>query len=411
MLVLVSAAALGGAIRPRYGGVLRVEMRDWTSSLDPAEADASPARERLSALAFDSLGRLDGRGAPQPSLAVAWERDARHWRFRLRSGVRFHDGTPLTAPLVATALESLGAGVAGDVVLVPAGRPIADVARRPVVRRVADGSLTGTGPFRVTQWEAGRRAVFAAFDEYWGGRPFLDTIEVAMGRSTRDQFVDLELDKADVVELGAAESRRARRTWTSPPVELIAVVFASPGTRVREALALALDRASMHGVLLQKQGVVSGGLLPQWLSGYAHLFPVAQDLESARAMRAAQPLQLAFDPLDTLARSIAQRIAVNAREAGIVVRSPATGTPDARLARVRIASTEASAALAEIAAALDLPAPAAATSAEALYAAERVLLGEHRVIPLFHLPQTFGLSPRVRNWSWALDEVWLAPQP
>ena len=69
---------------------------------------------------------------------------------------------------------------------------------------------------------------------------------------------------------------------------LLALAF-SPrfdDARVREALALAVDRTSIHRVLLQRQGEVSGSLLPQWLSGYAFLFPDSADLARARALMA-----------------------------------------------------------------------------------------------------------------------------
>ena len=69
------------------------------------------------------------------------------------------------------------------------------------------------GGFTITRWEAGRRAVFEANEGAAGGRPFVDGVEVTMGRALRDQSIDLELGRADLVELGPAEMRRqaARR--------------------------------------------------------------------------------------------------------------------------------------------------------------------------------------------------------
>ena len=43
--------------------------------------------------------------------------------------------------------------------------------------------------------------------------------------------------------------------------------------RLREALALCVDRAAIHNVLLQRQGEIRGALLPQWLSGLRSSFP------------------------------------------------------------------------------------------------------------------------------------------
>ena len=57
--------------------------------------------------------------------------------------------------------------------------------------------------------------------------------------------------------------------------------------------------------------------------------------------------------------------------------------------------------------------PGAPASPEALYVSERALLQGYRVVPLFHLPEIYGLGSRVRNWTatswgaWKLDNVWL----
>src|SRR5260370_16536790 len=83
-----------------------------------------------------------------------------------------------------------------------------------------------------------------------------------------------------------------------PPVDLLAIVFEnSSDLRAREAVALSIDRATIHNVILQKQGIPAAAILPQWLSGYAFLFPVAPDLDRPRALPlAAPPLTLASIP-------------------------------------------------------------------------------------------------------------------
>jgi len=72
LLAAASVAALAEPVaaveRPRYGGTLRVEMQAAARTLDPAEAP-----ERLAALAFERLVRLDEHGKPQPALAVSWQ--------------------------------------------------------------------------------------------------------------------------------------------------------------------------------------------------------------------------------------------------------------------------------------------------------------------------------------------------
>jgi hypothetical protein len=91
---------------------------------------------------------------------------------------------------------------------------------------------------------------------------------------------------------------------------------------------------------------------------------------------------------------------------------------DAVLVELRITSTDPVKALAEIAAALGSPvAPrdlAPNASPEQMYAVERSLLEGFRVIPLIHLPDIYGVSPRVKggpgltpSGEWRFDNLWL----
>ena len=277
--------------------------------------------------------------------------------------------------------------------------------------------------FVITSWEAGRRAVYAADENAPGGRPFLDSVEIEMARPLRDQSIDLEVGKTDLVELGSSEVRRqpaGRKVWSSAPVRLVALVFSArvEDARIREALALAVDRAAIHNVLLQRQGEVSAALLPQWLSGYAFLFATAVDSARARTLVAGLPAAVRAISLgveDASARPIAERIALNARDAGLAVSvvSQAAGA-DVRLVEVRIGSLDPALALAGTAAALGLSEPPRADTPGALYSAERALLEGFRVIPLFHLPDAYGVNPRVKGrpgitplGEWRFENLWV----
>jgi len=438
LAVLSAAAAIGGAAtRARYGGTLRVEVRATPASLDPAAHDAAP----LTSLVFEPLVQLDAAGAPLPGLALTWQRDAsaRRWQFNLRPGVKFHDGLPLVPGAVAASLEAALPGVsvsaAGDSIIVHAEHPmpglLLDLAHNgPVFAHNSAGGFIGTGPFRLASWTPARAATFTANDDYWGGRPFLDAIEVQMGRSLHDQLVDLEIGKADVAELSPADLRRASERgamlWSSAPLNLIALEIA-PGRavdpRVRQALALSIDRAAMHNVLLQKQGDIAAALLPQWLSGYAFVFASAPDVARAQALTAAlQPpertLALTYDPSIPAARSLAERVATNARDAGLTVQvSPQNPQADVRLVAIRVPSLDAARALAGLADALGLEAPGQSFFSQTLYDSERRLLEEFRVIPLFHLPDLYGARSRVHVFSpppiarlgaWRFENLWLS---
>ncbi|MFN7997349.1 MAG: ABC transporter substrate-binding protein [Bryobacteraceae bacterium] len=431
--VLSGALVCGAAVRPHYGGTLRVEMHAAPASLDPGTPAIAP-------LVFEPLVRLDNAGMPQPWLAVSWQRDAnaRRWQFRLRPGVKFHDGFVLAPASVVSSLQSalpgLNVAAAGDTIVIRADRSMPDLLleladRAFISAQTADGGLVGTGPFRLTAWETGRHATLAAYNEYWGGRPFLDAIDIQMGRLRREQLLDLEIGKADVVEFSPADVRRAenssRPVWSSANANLIALIFQrghATDPRTREALALSLDRSAMYNVLLQKQGEISGALLPQWMSGYAFTFPFAPAIAQARALTGPVPppsrtLTLAYDAAIPNGKSLAERVAVNARDAGLTVQVAQQPPPDLRLVEIMIRSISPSCAMGELAADLGLDAPPPSYSPEALYGAERRLLETFTVIPLFHIPEMYGVSARVhsgqpspisRLGGWHFEAVWLS---
>ncbi len=160
-------------------------------------------------------------------------------------------------------------------------------------RRNSDGTFTGAGPFRIAEWDPGKHLTLAANQDYAGGRPFVDSIEIQMGRNVRDRLLDLEIGKADFAEIPPDQARRASdagvRTSASQPDELVALVFVSgrpsaENARIREAMARSLDRAAMVNFILQKQGEPAGGLLPQWSDGTAFLFSTAPDVAHAKEL-------------------------------------------------------------------------------------------------------------------------------
>ncbi len=425
------------ATRPHYGGTLRVQLQSAPGALDiPVNAASADYWDstRVLALVVDNLVSMDTQGHPQSVLAIAWQNDsnARHWQFTLRRGVKFQDGSALSAPAVAQILAPLHPDwhmqSSGDTLTIDADNPLpsllAELAlpRDAILKRTASGLPVGTGPFRVAEFQPAKLLKLAANEECWSGRPYLDAIEIEFGRSLRDQAIALELGRTDVIEVSPAASNSASaRVRTSLPVELMALVFPpnskAQDSRVREALSLSIERKPIQSVLLKGEGDPAGSLLPNWMTGYSAIFSAQPNVQRAKALLADSrqlTFTLSYDPRDPQAQLIAERIALNAREIGITLQVSLSGTDDVRLVRVVLPSPDPATSLREAARQLGLPQPAVRSNAvEDLYQAEHTLLDGHSVIPLFHLPVAGAASTRVRDWDpdrrgeWNLSQVWL----
>jgi MarR-like DNA-binding transcriptional regulator SgrR of sgrS sRNA len=371
---------------------------------------------------------------PLHALALRFPGLLLFWQFELGRGNTFHDGTALTSDAVASSLRvanpSWKVFAAGEGVVVECDSACPQLAaelalpHNGIAKR--DGRLLGTGPFAITQWETGKRLRLTAQDEYWAGRAFLDTIEIELGKSLREQMIASDLGKTDLIEIAPEQAHRAaenRHVESAPPAELMALVFTrdrqSPEEgRLREALAFSIDRGLLNNVLLQGGGEITGGLLPAWMNGYGFLFPAEVNLERARqtgaGIRQASAWTLAYDTNDPIARLIAERIALNAYDAGLAVQLANSPAADIRLVRIPLVSLDGRIALTHLASALGLPQPKVlGDSVDDLYAAESSLLHSQRVIPLLHLRQSYGMSAQVKNWnegrdgSWRLQDAWL----
>jgi peptide/nickel transport system substrate-binding protein len=413
--------------RPRYGRTLRMQSQ-------------ASAEVVARGLVLEPLTRVDEAGNAQPLLATKWlsQNDGTRWQFWLRSGITFHDATPLTPAVVAEALSAAKCDgacpwrvvrVLGDSVLFEADQPIRDLPSilaldEFAIVRNAQGTLVGTGPFRI-QSATYDAITLGAFEDAWAGRPFIDAIEIRGGRSVRDQLMDLGVGRADLVEVPAEQLRRAQqervRVFASPAMEMIAVRAQPRSTalqdqRTRAALAMTLDRNSLFNVIFQKQGETSASLLPNWMTGYGFLFQTTTNLPKARELKAQSPkvgpITLAVDPGDSTLQLIAERVALNARDAGFqvqVVPDNANHSADIKVERIPLSSTNVAVALRGLGARID----PSAESEESLYRAEREFLQQYTVIPLVHLPRAVGANTRVRNLELSptgtpqLADVWL----
>src|SRR6185369_3379210 len=291
---LIAGLALPGVARtrPHYGGTLHVEI----------EGDAWQRPDGLARrLVYDGLTSIGINGTVQPALATAWESDNNdhRWQFRLRPGVHFHDGSAVTSLNVVASLTAACSGQCPWTAVRAVGTSVVFTDDSPMpnlpallagdqylitLTTAADGKTAagaiGTGPFQLTSFNNGVLSL-AANESCWQGRPFADTIEIRVHRTIREQWLDLSVGRADVVEVPAEQVRQAQQqrltVVVSRPATLLALQVANTGTlanpKLRESIALAIDRGALFNVIFQKQGEPTASLLPQSLTGYSFLFP------------------------------------------------------------------------------------------------------------------------------------------
>ena len=201
VLALASSTALAARTDIVVGVVLE------PPHLDPTGGAAAAIDEVVYANVFEGLTRIDENGQPQPGLAESWtaSEDGKEYTFKLRSGVKFHDGTDFTADDVKFSLDRARAENStnaqkklfqqiADVTVVdpttvkvtlanPQGLFIYNMGLGDAVivaPESADGNKekpVGTGPFKFDSWAKGSAIKLVKADGYWGNPVFLDKVE------------------------------------------------------------------------------------------------------------------------------------------------------------------------------------------------------------------------------------------
>lgn len=296
LLLLLPGSRNGGEIAPAEGGRLREAVQGPAARMNPLDGGATPAERDLAALVFAGLTRPGPDGAPQPALAGSWDvsEDACVFIFRLRRGLTWHDGHPVSADDVlfsVDALIALGeradtrladvwrsaalARVNGETVRVELPQPfaplpsfasfgllpahlLADVPAEGLAEHEFFGRPVGAGPFRLLSLGADG-AVLRRFPGYALGPPLLEAVELRFveasstaGRALADggahaavlgHVADVRLARAG--EGGNAPQARtvARTAYTVILLNHRVELFADP--RVRRALSLAVDRVAL----------------------------------------------------------------------------------------------------------------------------------------------------------------------
>ncbi len=191
---------------------------------------------------YEGLTTTD-KGKLVPRLALSWGHspDFQEWTFKLRPGVKFHDGTPFNAEAVKFNFDRMlklkktaygyylkfgtedGIQVVDDLtVKIRLNKPFPlfalDVtlscywiasptfikkymtADDPLGTKRMTSHACGTGPYELTEWISEQRAVFKQFIGYWGKPPKVDTIVMQVVKDPTTARLMLEKGDADIVE-------------------------------------------------------------------------------------------------------------------------------------------------------------------------------------------------------------------
>ncbi|KOV82825.1 ABC transporter substrate-binding protein [Nocardia sp. NRRL S-836] len=271
----------------------------------------------------ETLVGLDRSGRPEPQLAESWTRPSdTRWRFRLRAGVTFHDGTPLTAQAAADALNraahaapvpraikglDLVAAAEGDLdVTVTTARPDPIVPQRlssPNLVVLAPGAYTGrnadprnagTGPFVLQELRGEEGATLAAFAGHRDGAPALSGVDVRFipdGQTRTAALRAGEVDVAAALPVSTVEDLH-RVEVPLPRVVSLSLntakgVFADPA--LRAVARGAVDRDALAGGVYESRADAARGLFgpaTPWAKAPAPLPAVDRAANSERVVLA-----------------------------------------------------------------------------------------------------------------------------
>jgi ABC-type transport system substrate-binding protein len=279
-------------------GKLVVLQHRGTEALDPLEIELTEsinvvANTHEPLVLFDPL-----TGEAKPCLAVSWTQEANRYTFKLRPGVKFHDGSGLTAKAAAVSFNralktDLGRSYLWDIESVEAKGPLTlsvtlDKPSGSFLPRMSLWAAfigkpgkpypLGTGPYRVKSWNPQLGVVVMnANPDYWGEQPKTKTL---VFRSTPDRearasmlmqgdaHVAASISPQIAVRLKKDPSLRVFKTATNVGVYLFfntrKPYLADP--KVRRALSQAVDVDGLLGVLYQDAARRATSSLPSVLA-------------------------------------------------------------------------------------------------------------------------------------------------
>jgi peptide/nickel transport system substrate-binding protein len=343
------AAALAVAIAtPVPAADLRIALAADVTSLDPHFVNLQP-NNLVAWHIFDALTRVDENARLMPGLAESWKAvDATTWEFKLRRGVKFHDGSELTAEDVVYSLERPATIVNSPGSFVPFTRPLA--ARQAVDRytvrlktaaayamvpydlqsvfivskRAAAGvrpeefnqgkGVIGTGPYFFVAFKRGDRVELERHAQYAGPRPPWDKVTLRIMPNDPARLAALlagdvdaieQVPTADLAKLrGNAKFEIAQKvSWRTIFLHLDQFRDRVPGladkggrpldrnpfkdVRVRKAVSMAINRQGIVDRVMEGAALPASNLVAPPVFGHAaELKPEPFDADGAKKLLA-----------------------------------------------------------------------------------------------------------------------------
>ena len=306
-------------------------------SLDP-NASTEDATFSILSNVYEALVTFDGHMAVVPCLAVRWSSpDDRTWQVHLRTGVRFHDGSPFTALDVQRSFERARSRADSDVraylqpiqemeAVGPHELRLRTRRREPTLMsrlayvlvgreiRRPDGlpGFVGTGPYRALFWSKGGPLETEAFREHWSGAPPIARVIFLPPRPAEESVASMQRGEVDL--LREIPVHLVNRLSGLPGVRILSHTGLSayylwidsrtqPGARppplgqkaVRQAISYALDRQALL-LGLGEYGTPLPHLVPRAVVGHAPQLPAPDgSLPEARRLLETAGYENGFD--------------------------------------------------------------------------------------------------------------------
>src|SRR3982074_1205342 len=280
----------------KQGGSATIGLELDIPGFDPLKVGVfDTAAGTAAAAIFDTLTYFDDKGAGQAELALSWTHsdDFKTWTFKLRPGVKFHDGTPFNAEAVKANFDrqkdpankcrcafyiayvhdvqapdelTVVYNLNDPAVNQPALMTIQssnNVVQSPTAWKTKgkdyNRNPVGTGPYILKSWTAGDRMVLERNPDYWNkGHPYLDRIVLKPLPDAQSRFASLQSGEADIVWDDEYDPDNIAKAQKDPKMKghsyagSGAAVYAfntkvAPfdDLRVRQALVMAIDRKKM----------------------------------------------------------------------------------------------------------------------------------------------------------------------